>query len=60
MATKKFCDRCDKDITNSNETGTINRTAAVTDVKVKYDLCADCDIQFARDFMNPPKETKNA
>lgn len=58
MATKRFCDRCNKDITDRGEVVFISRNSAASNVRMKYELCADCDIQFARDFMNPPEEWK--
>lgn len=54
MATKKFCDRCEGDITGeySGDSGTLSYAPRESwrDSK-QFDLCDSCDLEFLTKFM---------
>ena len=59
MATKQFCDRCEKDITKKDGFSKSILTIANSVTSLTYDLCDYCRGQFIQDFMNPARAAAN-
>lgn len=55
MATKQYCDRCNKDITKEADFGKSKLALTNGIGTINYDLCDPCRAEFSRDFMNPPR-----